>query len=219
MTPAAKFELGSSRVTFLVQRVGPYHRARLRALAGLVGTLSVIEFRPADAVYAWETLADSGAHVRVVLRATAELEGALERTRPHAIVCVGYSDPEIHRATRWALRRNLALVVCSDSNLEDDPRRMARELVKRILLSAFGAALVAGSRSDAYLDGLGVPAGMRFRPWDVVDNRHFALGADAARGEAAARRAALGLPPEYFFCSARFVPKKNLGGLLQAYRG
>lgn len=53
--------------------------------------------------------------------------------------------------------------------------------------------------------------------YDVVDNAHFAAGAEAARAAEGRMRAALGVPAAYFLVSARFIEKKNLGFLLDAY--
>jgi len=52
--------------------------------------------------------------------------------------------------------------------------------------------------------------------YDVVDNDYFTRGADAIRTDPTARQR-LGLPENYFLASARFVPKKNLLGLVDAF--
>jgi len=206
------------RVAFLVQRVGPYHDARLRAHSGRPGqALHVIEFRPQERVYAWDPIGTTGGYARTRLGRPEDLEAALDQIAPAVVVCVGYSDPEIHRAVRWGMRRGIPLVTCSDSTHEDEPRTPTKELLKGAVVAAFDAALVAGSRSDDYLRHLGMSGAVRFRAWDVVDNRHFEAGANEARRAAKALRNTLALPDRYFFCSARFVAKKNLAGLIQAY--
>jgi 1,2-diacylglycerol 3-alpha-glucosyltransferase len=205
-------------VAFLVQRMGPYHRARLRSLAADPSlSVHVLEFRADDPVYSWDPVDEAGGYDRLRVSSARELGRTLGKVRPDVVVCAGYSDAEIHRAAAWALRGGVPLVTCSDSNYNDEPRTWAKEALKRYLLSAFDAALVAGTRSHDYLETLGVGVDCRFWPWDVVDNAHFESGADAARrapGEASAR---LNLPEHYFLCVARFVPKKNLGGLVRAY--
>jgi glycosyltransferase involved in cell wall biosynthesis len=92
-----------------------------------------------------------------------------------------------------------------------------KEAFKRLVVSAFDAALVAGSRAHDYLGTLGLNGNRQFRPWDVVDNSHFRRGADAARRAPLEARARLKLPERYFICAARFVPKKNLARLVEAY--
>ncbi len=205
-------------VAFLVQRVGPYHHARLRALAAEGSlSLSVVEFRPSDSVYAWEPVVETGSYRRIQASSNGELVHALESVQPDVVVCVGYSDSEIHRAASWALARGVPLVACSDSTFDDEPRSGLKEAFKRLVLSGFDAALVAGTRSHHYLGTLGMDADTRFRPWDVVDNAHFERGADSARLLPAEFRRRLKLPDRYFICTARFIPKKNLTILVDAY--
>jgi len=205
-------------LAFLVQRVGPYHHARLRALAA-EGSLSVfaVEFRSEDRVYAWDPVGVAGGYGRLQASNARELSRALNGIRPDAVVCVGYSDPEIHQAVAWSLRRGLPLVTCSDSTYDDEARTGLKEAFKRLVVSAFDAALVAGSRAHDYLGTLGLDGDRLFQPWDVVDNAHFELGSDAARRSPAEARARLKLPEQYFLCVSRFVPKKNLGRLVEAY--
>jgi glycosyltransferase involved in cell wall biosynthesis len=205
-------------VAFLVQRVGPYHHARLCTWAALrPGAAKVIEFRPTDAVYAWTSVKAEGADLRQETHSGEELCRTLDELQPQAVVCVGYADPEIHRAMAWALRRRVPLVTCSDSTHDDEPRFWAKEAFKCRIVAAFDAALVAGSRAHDYLESLGLPMDRRFQPWDVVDNAHFERGADLALANEPASRGRLKLPHRYFLCVARFVPKKNLLRLVEAY--
>jgi glycosyltransferase involved in cell wall biosynthesis len=208
----------TGRAVFLVQRIGPYHHARLQAAAALLpGAITAVEFRPGDRVYAWSPVEPVGNYPRVSLASRSGLIPCLAELHPDAVVCVGYADPEIHEAAAWAMARNVPIVTCSDSTRIDEIRTPLREALKRRIVTAFDAALVAGERADAYLGNLGLPSRCRFRPWDVVDNGHFQQGADAARSAPRPARARLGLPDRYFLCVARFVAKKNLTGLVDAY--
>lgn len=203
---------------FLVQRVGPYHHARLAAWTGVAALpVTVIEFRADETVYAWAPVGESAAYLRLGTRTRCELTAALSRLRPVALVCVGYADPEINEALAWAIRRGVPCVTCSDSTYDDSPRHGIGEWLKRQVVSAFDAALVAGLRSDRYLDHLGIPSDRRFRPWDVVDNGYFASGAEQARRHEPETRDRLGFSGQSFLCVARFVAKKNLSYLITAY--
>lgn len=208
-----------SKVLFLLQRIGPYHQARLLALAEVIGhELVVVEYRADESVYVWDSVVPTGQYVHRRLNDRHELPGLLADLRPTVIVCVGYSDPEIHQVVRWSLARGVRLVVCSDSTFADERRIWAKEFGKRALLGAFDAALVAGQRSREYLGGLGMPAHRCFQPWDVVDSVRFADGAARVRESAAEERLRRGLPKEFFLSVGRFVEKKNIGLLIRAYR-
>jgi glycosyltransferase involved in cell wall biosynthesis len=202
----------------LVQKLGPYHHARLAAWARLApGAMTAIEFRPADAVYAWTSVKEIGGYMRRQIHSREELCRALDELRPQVVVCVGYADPEINQAVAWALQREVPLVTCSDSTYEDEPRSWAKEAFKRRIVSVFDAALVAGRRAHDYLESLGLRGDRRFQPWDVVDNSYFERGAELSRKDEPASRERLKLPTRYFLCVARFIPKKNLQRLIEAY--
>jgi glycosyltransferase involved in cell wall biosynthesis len=63
---------------------------------------------------------------------------------------------------------------------------------------------------------LGMKADRIFPGYDAVDNGHFAAGAKSIRSDPGAR-ARFGLPDQYFLASNRFIPKKNLPGLLRGF--
>ena len=203
---------------FLVQRLGPYHHARLRAWAAArTGRVNVIEFRSGEAVYAWAPVVEDGGYGRFQSHSNPELSQRLAGLQPQVIVCVGYADPEVLHAVTWALRRCVPLVLCSDSTWADEPRNWIKEMLKRQVVRCFDSALVAGTRASDYLTSLGLPAQRQFRPWDVVDNSYFENGADLGRANEMAARLNSNLPSRYFLCVARFVPKKNIHRLIEAY--
>jgi glycosyltransferase involved in cell wall biosynthesis len=85
------------------------------------------------------------------------------------------------------------------------------------LIRACDAALVAGRSHKNYIVSLGMAAARVFLGYDAVDNAHFERGAAAAHAQAGALRAQYELPARYLLASARFIPKKNLPRLVQAY--
>jgi glycosyltransferase involved in cell wall biosynthesis len=105
----------------------------------------------------------------------------------------------------------------SASNAFDARRGGLREAVKKRTVGLFSAALTGGSLSAAYVRALGMPAERVFVGYDVVDNAHFARGAAAARTAKAPTSGLVGSDTPFFLASARFVAKKNLDGLIEAY--
>ncbi|HZZ86329.1 MAG TPA: glycosyltransferase [Anaeromyxobacteraceae bacterium] len=141
---------------------------------------------------------------------------ALDRENPVAVGVNGWGFPEARAALGWCRGRGRIAVLMSDSQETDAPRHPLKELVKRWIVAQCDSALVAGRSHAAYLQKLGMPKERIALGYDVVDNDHFARGAEQARTDVGAR-GRLGLPERYFLASARFVEKKNLAGLLHAY--
>lgn len=79
------------------------------------------------------------------------------------------------------------------------------------------SALVGGRKQAEYLASLGFPQERIMLGYDVVDNAYFNAGSAEARRDCLSLRAALNLPHLYFFASTRFLPRKNIDGLLRAY--
>ncbi len=218
------------RVAVVFHRFGPYHCARLAAAAQVCDVLGVEESAETSE-YAWDAVAGEvdGSFRRATLLGPGErpaqpartiarrLETLLDRERPAAVVIPGWSDPAALAALRWGLRNGVPAVVMSESTAFDEPHRAPIEWIKAQVVRRCAAGLVGGAPHAAYLADLGMPRGQVFTGYDAVDNDHFARGAAAARADADATRVRLGLPARYFLASNRFVPQKNLPGLLDAY--
>jgi len=211
---------------------GPYHLARLHSLAALAQSRGLeiwgIELCAGEATYSWQTqksvtfqwqtlFPDRFLHELPLPAQAGRTIACLEALRPEALAVAGYSLPFAWAALSWAKLRNRPVVVMGDSTAGDLPRTRGREALKRWLVSRFDAALVGGTPQQAYFHSLGIPKPRIFPGYDVVDNGHFARKAQAARAQAPALMASLRLPPFYFLTVCRFVPKKNLSGLLAAY--
>jgi glycosyltransferase involved in cell wall biosynthesis len=223
--------------TIVVQwpRIGPYHLARLRAAHAVAtargGTLIALETAGDDAVYAWdqETAAEPFERVQVFPGATFEslapraivagITEALDRLDPEAVVINSYSAPDAQAALLWCRRNRRPAVCLMESKADDAERAAGREWVKGHLVRSFDAALAGGSPQAAYLTDLGFPADAVFFTCDAIDNVYFRTGAEAARADPEAGRGLPGLddPSPFFLASNRFVARKNLPVLLDAY--
>jgi glycosyltransferase involved in cell wall biosynthesis len=142
---------------------------------------------------------------------------ALREANPHLVAIPGWANRAGLVALEWSLRNSIPVIVMSESTLIDAERYWLKEAVKKRILSLAGAALTGGERSARYMTMLGMPPDRVFVGYDVVDNAYFAGGAQQARSSAELTRETLHLPDRYFLASARFIPKKNLSGLLRAY--
>ncbi len=218
------------RVAVIFHRFGPYHIARLATAAQKFNLLAVEEAAESSE-YAWDAIGQTDGVRRATLLARGErparpareiarrLTALLARERPAAVVVPGWSDPAALAALRWGLENGVPAVVMSESTASDEPRRAWKEWLKSRVVRRCAAGLVGGAPHADYLAALGMPRERIFPGYDAVDNDHFARGAAAARAEESTIRARLNLPARYFLASSRFVPQKNLPGLLTAYAG
>jgi glycosyltransferase involved in cell wall biosynthesis len=129
----------------------------------------------------------------------------------------GWASEQAISAVTWALGRRVPVIVMSDSQEIDFPRIIFREWIQRHYLVCCDGALVGGRPHSDYLAMLGMNASRIRGGYDAVDNDYFGNGADRARANAAALRQQHGLPERCFLTSARFIKKKNLQRLIQAF--
>ena len=142
---------------------------------------------------------------------------ALEQASPDIVAVNGWNNFGSLIATDCCIRRGIPIVVMSESAQQDEPRRVWKEMIKRRIVALYSAALVGGQRHVDYLVELGMPRERIFTGYDAVDNRYFRQKAEEVRNQTSDVRQKYALPENYFLASARFVEKKNLPKLIEAY--
>lgn len=218
------------RVALLTQQVSNYHAARYRAaerefedlrIYSLMNSAVFEEFlsqtldlqnivRVFDGEASYAQAVSSGA---LWLRLHAELDSYA----PNIVVVAGWAFPESLAAITWARAAGVRVVLMSDSQFHDAARSRWREVIKERVVSACDAALVSAGPHRDYVTRLGIPAEDVFFGYDAVDNDYFATGADQARAQGRAMRAAHGLPERYLLASGRFIAKKNFPRLVEGF--
>lgn len=210
---------------------GPYHLARLRALADLLATrgdrLIAYETAGDERTYPWDRREGAEPFDRVVLFPNRTLEEipagacaeaiteALDRDQPDALGVVGYVRPESLAMAHWARRARRPSILMSESQSIDRPRSWYKELIKSRRVNLFDAALVGGPSHRDYLIDLGMPADRIALGYNAVDNPFFETRSDQWRADPESRA---GMPDRPFFLSvSRFVPEKNLVRLIAAF--
>jgi 1,2-diacylglycerol 3-alpha-glucosyltransferase len=215
-----------SSAAIIFENFGPYHIARLQAAAKACDLLAV-EVTGKSAIYAWDNDPNAGEFRRVTLVPEANgvdkaevkirLEQTLEKFRPSVVVVPGWASTPAWSAMQWCARNRVPMIVLSESTAWDGPRVAWKEAIKRRLIGLFSAALVGGQLHREYLTALGFSPAQIIFGYDAVDNGYFSGRVDAIREDPEKIRLRLGLPRDYFLASARFVEKKNLPRLLEAY--
>jgi 1,2-diacylglycerol 3-alpha-glucosyltransferase len=215
-----------SSIAILWQRFGPYHLARLRGACKYFSDVYGIEVAGRDH-YAWDLIQGQFPFQRTTLfpdreyaslrrnELTRAVWNQLDRIQPDAVAINGWSAPEAMIALRWCERRNRLAILMSETFKPSGNR--IKEWVKRRRVRRFDAAIVGGRWHRSYLNQLGFPDPRIAIGYDVVDNDYFATGGERARSEANQLRRELALPERYFFANTRFLPRKNIDGLLSAF--
>jgi len=216
------------RVLVIFHRLGPYHHARLRA-ANAVKPIVALEVSGRDATYAWKAVQGETEFERHTAFQTADSEtvstkkvfdtitGHLDTIAPDVVAIPGIYDRAALSALWWCRRKGVPALLMSESTERDFDRAFWKEWIKRQLLRCFSATLVGGQPQSEYVGQLGIPLDRIFVGYDAVDNEYFSGGAKAAREKADHYRSTYSLPPKYFLSSNRFVEKKNLFRLVEAY--
>jgi glycosyltransferase involved in cell wall biosynthesis len=227
------------RVLFVIGNLNDYHVPRYEALAQLAASrgheLSLVEVfgksgvyrfpqerraaffdsRPSNAVTLLDEAEEADGHWSRI--GTGLLE-ALQRISPHVVVTLGYSTSySLFLCLHKLVKKRFALIYMSDSKTDDGKRYAIKERLKRVLVSRFDAALVAGEKHRAYAKSLGIPMSRSRIGFDVIDVEYFSQAAREARARAAEVRENFGLPARYIMCVSRFVQRKNIGLLIDAF--
>jgi 1,2-diacylglycerol 3-alpha-glucosyltransferase len=182
-----------------------------------------------DSTYKWNLVAgeygfsrhilfpDIAAESQSASKILATVHRMLDQLRPAVVAIPGWSDRCALAALDWCTRNESATIMMSDSTSWDELRKPWKELFKRRLLRLCAAGFAAGQNHVDYLAQLEMPRDHIFLGYDVVDNEYFSAKAEEIRTQKSEIRNKLELPEKYFLASARFVEKKNLLRLIEAY--
>jgi glycosyltransferase involved in cell wall biosynthesis len=219
---------GKIRAAIVFMRFGPYHQARLNA-AGRRMELFGLEACGMENIYAWEKVKGADSFTRITLtdryadnrqwkqELYRQMRCVLNQTKPDAVVIPGWASAEALSALSWCAESGTPAVMMSESTEWDEKRTGWKEWIKRQIIGICSTALVGGKPHADYLEQLGIERGKIFLGYDAVDNGYFAAKTDEVRKQKTEVGKRLGLPENFFLASARFIEKKNLSRLIEAY--
>ena len=212
-------------------RYGPYHYARLRAVAEVMVPLGWqvvgLETAATDATYAWderkggdsEPLVITAFPKRVHEEVTAAecrrvLHPLLFAMQPNAVVIAGWGSTDARACLEWCRQQGATAIVMSETRETDGRRMWWREWLKSRLIRHFDGGLVGGKSHRDYLVKLGIPTEQIRFGYNVVDNAYFRD--ESAKWQANDQDNSIIINP-YILASNRFVERKNLIRLVQAF--
>lgn len=214
--------------------LGPYHVARIvaadKALKSAACELTAFRFTEKSGTYGWK--AENPAKTPVVTLSSTQPQGLPQslvvawrflkelRSRSIQSVFLPSFSPlpnTLCLLAAWASDRRIILM--TESWEATGKQSTCSRIVKRFLTGLCDAALVGGTPQKRYLTGLGMPESRVFTGYDVIDVDHFAKAADDVRSSKAKTDGNQDpwLPKSYFLSLGRFVEKKNLSLLVEAY--
>ena len=209
---------------YLVQRIGPYHKARFdklsKQLALVSDELVVLEVAKSDSIYKWDSIIDfEGSNYKKITLFQSNYEDinsvglfirlfkALKLEKANVVYIPGWGSREARFALFCSKILGFKSIVMSDSSEFDFQRNKLKEFIKKCFVNQFDAAFVAGSSHFNYILKLGMSANKITMGYDVVDNNHFS-----------SHRSNVYKPDGYFLASGRFIKRKNFILLLEAYK-
>ena len=130
----------------------------------------------------------------------------------------GYGSRENRMVIDWAHRTRRKCFTFFESKRDDTKRYFWVECVKRRIVRKLEGAICGGRSHQEYAIELGARPERTLTGYDVVDNHFFKEHAGHARSDETNLRKSYRLPEKYFLSCARFVEKKNIAGLLEAFK-
>ncbi len=221
------------KIAVLFHHIGPYHQARLEA-ATACAEIAAVEWS-ADDNFGWGIAEKSTSFsvrslfpvAKAGLQSSEELRKALKDAlvviHPDVVAVNGWNDFGSIVTIQVCSEIGLPLVVMSESMAWDFKRVGWKEWIKRKLVARCSTALVGGTPHRDYMIQLGMNSEHIFMGYDAVDNDYYAE--EAARWRSVSNDSTdhcsliTDHSPLYFLASNRFIEKKNLFRLLEAYGG
>lgn len=227
-------------IVVLFHHIGGYHAARLRAAHAVClqqgwqftaiqetdsaqehpwGDLSqAITFPLKTLLTAKEAPDERDLHPQSTA-AASRLPACLDKLSPDVLFIPGWGYPNSRAALKWSKQHHRIAILMSESKANDLPRVWWKEKLKSLFyIRKFKAALVGGHLHRDYLAQLGFPQKGIFFGYDIVDNDYFSHRAQKARQNPDVTRRQYQIPSgRYFITVSRFIPRKNILRLIDAF--
>jgi len=212
-------------IAILFNNYGPYHLARIEAshkLFSQIGWNVVgVETSRSDSVYAWKTnsqnfpvpifsIFGNEYHEGFSLkRKFLGVNATLSQLNPDVLAIAGYGEAVMLLAVIWSLGSGKKIILLSDSKEDDAQRNWLQESLKKLIITRYKSALVAGLSHKRYIIKMGMRSDAIFLGYDVVDNAKFCPENIQHLSNI--------IEKPYFLAINRFVSKKNILFLISAY--
>lgn len=203
------------RAAILYGIYGSYGIARARAIAKYFD-LVMLEGSKKSHNYAWDEGVDETLQINPhglikdlsVKEVYHRIDELLSGKKLDVFFVPGYSLPWSLAAVKWCLDNKVKIILMSESAERDSKRNVIGEFIKSRILNLCDSAFVGGELHADYLVKLGFPRNRILKGYNVVDNVHFS---GPSSSENNLKRDPI------ILANSRFIPKKNLNRLIEAF--
>ena len=224
----------NNNIAILFSDFGPYHVARIEALADALQKqgdhLFAYRFSEASPIYGWKPATPSNA--TVITLGTANPSGAaaslamarafgksLRKNKIKAAFMPSYSPLPNMLCVLSARLAGTRLVLMNESWRLTERASFLGKAAKHCLVRLFSSALVGGTPQKQFACDYGQDPAKVFLGYDAVDTAYYEQQSAQWKQAPATTLPIPHLPARYFLNLGRFVFKKNIPSLVRAYAG
>ncbi len=206
----------TKKILFIWDRMGDYHRARVKACAQLLGEENIFsaDLGSGDTLYKWENTKENSQHFVLSPTPVDQININTTLTNYKNIiaqngithVCIpGYGRKVYRQMLKESKKMNLHILMFAESWY---PGKLLLDLAKGWFLKPLvDVFFVSGKRAAQHFNKrLKIPVNKIIEGYSVVDNDHFANGQSHKQN----------IP--VLLCVARFAPEKNVQMLIEAFQ-
>jgi len=232
MIPSAGFKtIQGHHIAIIWQRFLPYHIARIKYLKNRLKPLgyrvTAIEVSSQDVSYGFPSNTQELEHICCFPKATYQTHkakniykkvlGVLNNLKPDVVFAPATPFPEGMAAIAYRRINRKRVVIMDDAWEYSDRRGFLTRLIKRLIHRNVDAAFIPARSHISYYKKLGFTEDRIIYGVDVVDNEYFSNMSHRIISKSSSLRLSKNLPQKYFLFVGRFLPRKGLETLIEAY--